>query len=52
MQTGNFDMLINNYGSGISGSPYSYWNWVANHNIHREYVTETSADMTAKNCST
>lgn len=40
MQTGNFDMLINNYGSGISGSPYSYWNWVANHNIHREYVTE------------
>lgn len=40
MQTGNFDMLINNYGTNISGSPYSYWNWVANHNIHREYVTE------------
>jgi peptide/nickel transport system substrate-binding protein len=40
MFTGNFDMLINNYGSGVSGSPFSYWNWIANHNIHRDQVTE------------
>lgn len=40
IQTGDFDMCINNYGSGISGSPYSYWNWVANHNINRTHVTE------------
>lgn len=40
IQTGDFDMCINNFGSGISGSPYSYWNWVANHNINRSHVTE------------
>lgn len=40
IQTGDFDMCINNYGSGISGSPYTYWNWVANHNINRSHVTE------------
>ena len=40
MFTGNFDMLINNYGATVSGSPFTYWNWIANHNIHREQVTE------------
>ncbi|NLL08201.1 MAG: ABC transporter substrate-binding protein [Firmicutes bacterium] len=40
IQTGDFDMCINNYGTGISGSPFSYWNWVANHNINRTHVTE------------
>ncbi len=40
IQTGDFDMCINNFGSGTSGSPFSYWNWVANHNINRSHVTE------------
>ncbi len=39
MYTGNFDMLINTYGSTISFSPYTYWSWVGNERIDGERAT-------------
>jgi peptide/nickel transport system substrate-binding protein len=35
---GKFDMAINNFGSSISPTPFTYWNWVANSRINRDKV--------------
>jgi len=40
MFSGDFDMLINNFGSGLSSTPYSYWDWVAYDQIDAETVTD------------
>lgn len=40
LQDGTFDMAIGNDGSNVSATPYSYWNWIANHDIDREVITE------------
>ncbi|MFW6256916.1 MAG: ABC transporter substrate-binding protein [Bacillota bacterium] len=39
MWAGEFDMIINNYATGISGSPYTYWEGVASDQIYDEDAT-------------
>lgn len=40
IQQGTFDMVINNFGSSRSATPFTYWNWVASDEINGEIVTD------------
>ncbi len=40
MLTANFDMLINNFTTGKSGTPYTYWDGVASDQIYDEQATQ------------
>jgi peptide/nickel transport system substrate-binding protein len=38
MTKGTFDLILNNWGSGVSSTPYTYWNWVASKDIKSDTI--------------